>query len=90
MLVSLAAIFLSAFVLMSQNRMTKQADKRAHLDLQINMLAEEEMTIVLKTLRRICDKLEIDTDEDMEEAHELTEKTDPHELMRGLQEKLPD
>src|SRR5215203_197095 len=38
LVVSLEAIFLSLFLLISQNRMTRQADKRAHLDLQINLL----------------------------------------------------
>src|SRR5689334_1122593 len=41
--VSLEAIFLALFVLASQNRMSRQTDKRGHLDLQINLLAEEEM-----------------------------------------------
>src|SRR4029450_1703723 len=41
--VPLEALFLSLFVLASQNRMTHEADKRANLDLQINLLAEREM-----------------------------------------------
>ena len=45
MTVSLEAIFLSLFVLASQNRLSRQADKRAHLDLQIDLLAEREMTM---------------------------------------------
>ena len=53
MVVSLEAIFLSAFVLMKQNRMSKRADSRAHLDLQINLLAEKEMTMVLQMLQHI-------------------------------------
>jgi uncharacterized membrane protein len=90
LIVSLEAVLLSAFVLISQNRMTKQADKRGHLDLQINMLAEEEMTLVLRRLRRICDKLGIDSTGEIEEEQELIKMTDPHELMRDLQEKLPE
>ena len=46
LVVSLEAIFLSVFVLMSQNRLTRQAEKRAHLDLQVNMLAEQELTAI--------------------------------------------
>src|ERR1700733_2640560 len=88
LLVSLEAVFLSAFVLISQNRMTKQADQRSHLDLQINMLAEEEMTLVLRRLRRISDKLGIDSEGEVEEERELLKMTDPHELMRDLKEKL--
>src|SRR5688572_22625164 len=46
LVVSLEAIFLSVFVLMSQNRMSRQAEKRAHLDLQVDMLAEQELTAI--------------------------------------------
>lgn len=35
---------LTSFVLMAQGRMTNQADKRARLDLQVNLLAEQELT----------------------------------------------
>lgn len=52
--VSLEAIFLSLFVLASQNRLSHQADKRAHLDLQIDLLAEREMTVVLRLLQDIA------------------------------------
>lgn len=38
-IVSLEAIFLTLFVLASQNRLTQEADKRAHLDLQVDLLA---------------------------------------------------
>ena len=56
-MVSLEAIFLSTFVLIKQNRMSKRADQRAHLDLQINLLAEREMTLVLQMLQRISTRL---------------------------------
>jgi uncharacterized membrane protein len=45
MIVSLEAIFLTLFVLATQNRMTVDADRRAHLDLQVNLLSEQEMTL---------------------------------------------
>jgi uncharacterized membrane protein len=41
-LASVEAIFLSTFVLIRQNRMNALADKRAHLDLQVSLLAEHE------------------------------------------------
>ena len=53
MTVSLEAIFLALFVLESQNLLARQSDKRSHLDLQINLLAEREMTAVLQLLRDI-------------------------------------
>ena len=52
LVVSLEAIFLSVFVLMSQNRMTRHAEKRAHLDLQVNLLAEQELTALPRTATR--------------------------------------
>src|SRR6185437_6842965 len=55
--VSVEAIFLSTFVLMKQNRMSKRADQRAHLDLQINLLSEREMTMVLQLLQQISHRL---------------------------------
>ncbi len=54
LLVSLEAIFLTSFVLMTQNRMTKQADRRAHLDLQVNLLAEQELTAILQMVYALC------------------------------------
>src|SRR5882757_6636942 len=51
LVVSLEAIFLSTFVLIKQSRMSRRADERAHLDLQINLLSEREMTLVLQMLQ---------------------------------------
>jgi uncharacterized membrane protein len=44
MIASVEAIFVSTFVLISQNRMARIAEKHAELDLQINLLAEHEIT----------------------------------------------
>lgn len=57
MVVSLEAIFLSTFVLVSQNRMGEVADKRADLDLQINLVAEHEITRILMLVDAIADHL---------------------------------
>ena len=54
--VSLEAIILTSLVLMTQNRMTRQADRRAHLDLQVNLLAEQELTAILQMLYALCQK----------------------------------
>jgi len=59
MIVSLEAIFLSTFVLISQNRLSEESDRRADLDLHIGLLTEAELTRVLKMLRAIQDKLGI-------------------------------
>jgi uncharacterized membrane protein len=55
-LVSLEAIFLSLAILMTQSRENRQADNRAKLDLQINLLAEREATKILQLLQAICRK----------------------------------
>jgi uncharacterized membrane protein len=59
--VSLEAIFLALFVLASQNRLARQADKRSHLDLQVDLLAEREMTAVLQLLQDIARHLDVQT-----------------------------
>lgn len=58
--VSLEAIFLSAFILISQNHETRMTEQRSHLDLQINMLTEQENTLMLKMLRSIALKVGAD------------------------------
>jgi uncharacterized membrane protein len=54
LVVSLEAIFLSTFILISQNRQARLADRRNLLDLQINLLAEQESTTALTYLREIA------------------------------------
>ena len=87
LVVSLEAIFLTLLVLMSQNRMTREADKRAHLDLQLNMLAEQEATMILRMVKRIGQHLGLE--EDVEEGQQLAEETDVHQLARKLDEESP-
>jgi uncharacterized membrane protein len=88
LVVSLEAIFLTLLVLMSQNRMMKEADKRTHLDLQLNMLAEQESTVLLKLVRKISRHLGVEEDHD-QTAEELAKETDVHHLARKLDEELP-
>jgi len=61
LIVSLEAIFLSTFVLISQNRAGAVADKRADLDLQIDLLGEHEITRILVLVASIVDHLGIET-----------------------------
>lgn len=70
MIASVEAIFLSTFVLISQNRMTAAADKRADLDLQISLLAEHELTEVARLLTQVAERLDVkpDSKRDLEEA----------------------
>jgi uncharacterized membrane protein len=84
--VSLEAIFLSLFVLASENRLTHHSEKRAHLDLQINMLAEREMTAVLILLQDLAKHLDVKTSLSPEMIRDLAAKTD----IQTLADKLKD
>ncbi|HZQ42656.1 MAG TPA: DUF1003 domain-containing protein [Acidobacteriaceae bacterium] len=66
MIVSVEAVLLSTFVLMKQNRMQQKTDIRDHLNLQIDLLAEKEVTKSLQLLRAIAAKVGIDQVEDAE------------------------
>lgn len=61
---SVEAIFLSTFVLISQNRAAKVADRRATLDLQINLLTEHEVTRLIELTAGIADKLGVQASKD--------------------------
>lgn len=83
MIVSLEAIFLSTFVLLSQNRMAEAQDRRADLDLQIGLLTEHEVTRVLQMLDAIQDRLGIQNDADSELA-QLETETRPEDVLQEL------
>jgi uncharacterized membrane protein len=86
MTVSLEAIFLALFVLASQNRLARQADKRSHLDLQIDLLAEREMRAVLQLLQDIAQHLAVQTTVTPEQLRDLMTKTDLRRLTDRMEE----
>jgi uncharacterized membrane protein len=88
MVVSLEAILLTSFVLITQNRMGRQADKRDHLDLQVNLLAEQEITKVLQMLDKICKALKIP--EQDKETKRLMKKTDVTSIAHEIEHKILD
>jgi uncharacterized membrane protein len=90
LIVSLEAIFLSAAVLMTQNRMQRQADKRAHLDLQVNLLAEQELTAILQMVRGICGRLDVKPEPRDNSVEQLVKNTDIHTLALALDRELAD
>jgi uncharacterized membrane protein len=61
---SVEAIFLSTFVLISQNRAAKAANRRADLDLQINLLTEHEVTRLVSLVAQIAEKLDVEESRD--------------------------
>ncbi|PSR53154.1 hypothetical protein AHMF7605_06220 [Adhaeribacter arboris] len=85
MFASVEAIFLSTFVLISQNRMAALADKRADLDLQVSLLAEHEITRLITLVTEIARKM------DIEEAHdpeitELAQDVHPEKVLDTMEE----
>ncbi len=84
MIVSLEAIFLSTFVLITQNRMSEQAEHRADLDLHIDLLTEYELTRVLQMLDAIQNQMGIENDQDTELA-ELESETNPEEVLAEIE-----
>ncbi|HET7754639.1 MAG TPA: DUF1003 domain-containing protein [Anaeromyxobacteraceae bacterium] len=54
MVASVEAIFLSTFVLITQNRMAAQAERRAELDLQISLLTEHELTQLIRVVNAVA------------------------------------
>src|SRR5947209_4721543 len=89
MLVSLEGVLLSTFVLIKQNRMSQRADRRSHLDLQINLLAEKEITKMLQLQRVICRRLGIADGDIDREVVELSNVTAVDSLAREVSEKIP-
>jgi uncharacterized membrane protein len=86
-IVSLEAIFLSTFVLVSQNRQAQVAEQRAELDLQINLLSEYEVTRILSLVDAIAKRVDAGVSED-EELKELEEDVKPKEVLHELESRM--
>lgn len=83
MIVSLEAIFLATFVLISQNRLSAEADRRADLDLQMDLLTEYEMTRVINMLDAIQDKMGIENNSD-QELQDLEKNVHPEDVLEEI------
>jgi uncharacterized membrane protein len=88
LLVSMEAIFLTATVLMTQNRMRRQADKRAHLDLQVNLLAEQELTAMLQMLNALSERMGVAAPARDTRIEQLGKETDIHQLASAVDREL--
>ena len=84
MIVSLEAIFLATFVLISQNRFSAEADRRADLNLQMGLLSEYELTRALLMLDAIQKKLEIGNKPD-QELHDLEQNVHPEDVLAEIE-----
>jgi uncharacterized membrane protein len=86
MVASVEAIFISTFVMISQNRMAEADDKRADLNLQISLLAEHETTQLLMIVATIAEKLGVEL-EQQDELDELKTDVSPEDVLDVLEEK---
>jgi uncharacterized membrane protein len=84
MIVSLEAIFLATFVLISQNRMATLADRRADLDLQVSLLAEHEISRVISLVALIAERMGIEEARNPELA-ELERDVQPERVMEQIE-----
>jgi uncharacterized membrane protein len=87
MIVSLEAIILAIFVLISQNRAAKVADLRAEMDLQVDMLAERELTKLLGVVSAIAEKQGIELARD-EELQSMLQPAPMHKIEAALEEQV--
>jgi uncharacterized membrane protein len=89
-IVSMEGVLIATFVLITQNRMSQRSEQRDHLHLQVDLLTEQELTLVLRMLRRITERLQVAPESDeAARAETLTEQTNVYELMSKLKHELP-
>jgi uncharacterized membrane protein len=82
---SVEGIFLTAFVLISQNRMRALADERADLDVQMTMLAEHEITRLMRLVDAVAEKLNVPADnEDRRDIEHLVEEVQPEQVLEEI------
>jgi uncharacterized membrane protein len=84
MAASVEAIFLSTFVLISQNRAMAATDKRDDLDLHINLLAEHELTKLIVMVAAIAEKLQVRTGAE-QEIGEITKDVAPDAVLSEIE-----
>jgi uncharacterized membrane protein len=90
LIVASESVFLTIFVLISQGRMARQSERRAHLDLQVGMLAEQELTTILLMLQKLCQHAGVNVESSRQEVQSFSKTTDVHKLASELEDKLPE
>ena len=88
LVVALEAVFLTSVVLMTQNHMTRLAERRGHLDLQVNLLAEQELTAMLHMLHGLCTNAGVQVAIRDERVQQLLAETDIRQIAVALDRGL--
>ena len=89
MCVSMEGVLIATFVLMKQNRMSLRSDQRDHLNLQVDLLAEKEITKILQLSQLLCEHFQIPEARRDREVQELSQDTAVERLARELQARIP-
>jgi uncharacterized membrane protein len=90
LVVSSESVFLTIFVLISQSRMSRQSQRRSHLDLQVGMLSEQELTTILQMMQKLCQHMGVNVDSSRQEVQSFSKTTDVDKLASELEDKLPE
>ena len=89
MIASVEAIFLSTFILITQNRMAAAADRRAELDVQISLLAEAEITKLVELVSEIAERMNV-PDARQEDVEEMKRLVQPEAVLDAIEEAQSD
>ena len=88
LILAFEAIVLTSIVLNAQTELRRISERRAHLDLQVNILAEQELTAILGLLNQVCDRLGIDVKKSDGELEQLSRDTDVRSIATAIEKKL--
>lgn len=89
MVASVEAIFLSTFILITQNRMAAAAHRRAELDLQVSLLAEAEITKLVELVAMIAERMDLPAAE-QQEIEEMKQRVAPEVVLDAIEETEPE
>jgi uncharacterized membrane protein len=70
--------------------MVRQSERRAHLNLQVGMLSEQELTTMLQMLQKLCQHMGVNVDSSKQEVLSFSKTTDVSRLASELEDKLPE
>jgi uncharacterized membrane protein len=85
LVLSFQAAYATPIIMMSQNRQARLSERRNHLDLQINLLAEQETTEILRLLRKLCAKSGVSLEGEVD-VRALAQATSPQDLVEQIQQ----
>ncbi len=86
-IVGLSALLLSTMILITQNREGRLLDQRAHLDLQVNLLAEKKIAKVIELIEELRRDLPSVKNRLDTEAQAMSHPADPGMVVRALQDQ---